>query len=54
MTKEELLERAEWHNDRAKYLKEQECVEAYFYHLGRADTYKFLANRLDTQGGGNP
>lgn len=54
ITKEKLLERAAWHRDRAEYLKKQECIEAYFYHLGRADSYKFLVNSLEQQEAGNP
>lgn len=54
ITKEKLLERAAWHRDRAEYLKKQGIDEAYFYHLGRADSYNFLAISMDKQEAGNP
>lgn len=53
-TKEELLELAEMHYKRAEYLKQQELYAAYNYYYGRADAYKFLADRIEQQGGGNP
>lgn len=47
ISNKELIELADKHVARANEMKKQGLYDAYNYHYGRADSYRFLAGIID-------